>query len=68
MIRIEFPGAPNSRDESLQEISWDDFFDKFDERGLAMVYEEQTSRGQKSNFSKLIKRETARAKAAGAGR
>lgn len=68
MIRIEFPGSPNSRDESLQEIDWDEFFDKFDESGLAMVYEDRTANGQKSNFSKLVKRETARARAAGAGR
>jgi hypothetical protein len=68
MIRIEFPGAPNSRDESLQEIEWEEFFEKFDERGLALVYEGRTASGQKSNFSKLIKRETPRARAAGAGR
>lgn len=68
MIRIEFPGAPRSRDESLQQIEWDEFFDKFDESGLALVYEDQTASGRKSNFSKLIKRETPRARAAGAGR
>jgi hypothetical protein len=26
IIRIEFPDAPNARDENLVEISWDEFF------------------------------------------
>lgn len=66
MIRIEFPGAPKSRDQKLQEITWDEFFDQFDDQGLALVYEDRTSRGAKSNFNKLVKRENARAAAAGA--
>src|SRR5947209_3759461 len=32
MIRIDFPGY--SGENSLQEISWDEWFDKFQERGL----------------------------------
>ena len=57
MLRLEFPGRPNAKDDKLTEISWEEFFDKFDERGLALVYQEQTARGQKSNFNKLISRE-----------
>jgi ferritin-like metal-binding protein YciE len=57
MLRIEFPGKPNAKDAKLQAISWDDFFEKFDERGLALVYQDTTSRGQKSNFNKLVSRE-----------
>jgi ABC-type thiamine transport system substrate-binding protein len=65
IIRLEFPGAPGARDEKLEEISWDDWFRKFDESGLAFLYEETTAKGEKSNFNKLIKRETAKkAKAA----
>jgi hypothetical protein len=64
MIRLEFPGAPGARDANLQEISWDDWFKKFDESGLALLYEETTADGQKSNFNKLVKRETGKAKAA----
>lgn len=58
MIRIEFPDAPNSRDQKLQEISWDDFFQKFDDHGLALVYQNKLARGGQSNFYKLVKRET----------
>ncbi len=60
IIRIDFPGY--SGEGSLEEISWDEFFEKFDEADLAFVYEEKTSKGQKSNFNKLVKRETAAAK------
>jgi ferritin-like metal-binding protein YciE len=57
MLRLEFPGKPNAKDAKLQPISWDDFFEKFDERGLALVYQAKTARGQKSNFNKLVSRE-----------
>ncbi len=60
IIRIDFPGY--SGGESLEEISWDEFFEKFDDADLAFVYEEKTSKGEKSNFNKLVKRETAAAK------
>jgi hypothetical protein len=62
ILRIEFPNAPHARDENLVEISWDEFFDKFDEAGLALLYEDETASGQPSNFNKLIGRETAEAR------
>lgn len=63
IIRIDFPGF--SGENQLQEISWDDWFRKFDEANLALVYEEETADGQKSNFNKLVGRETAAARAKG---
>ncbi len=57
MLRIDFPGY--SGEESLQHIGWDDWFDKFDERKLALLYQEQTAGGAQSNFNKIISRETA---------
>src|SRR5581483_5572843 len=59
ILRIDFPGYSGA--DSLEEISWDEFFEKFDESGLALLYQETTSGGQKSNFNKLISRETAHA-------
>jgi hypothetical protein len=56
MIRLDFPGYSG---EKLQEISWDEFFEKFDEGNLALLYQEETASGQKSNFNKLVSRETA---------
>jgi ferritin-like metal-binding protein YciE len=57
MLRLDFPGY--SGEQSLQPISWDDWFEKFDERGLALIVQDKTSGGQKSNFNKLISREGA---------
>ena len=55
MIRIDFPGY--SGGDSLQEITWDEFFEKFDDNNLALLHQEKTAAGQKSNFNKLVKRE-----------
>jgi hypothetical protein len=62
IIRIEFPDAPNAKDDNLEEITWDEFFEKFDESNLALLYQEETARGQRSNFNKLVGRETAEAR------
>jgi hypothetical protein len=66
ILRIDFPGY--SGEGSLEPISWEDFFKKFDERGLALVYQEETARGQKSNFNKLVSAETVEQGAGGGGR
>jgi hypothetical protein len=57
MIRLDFPGY--SGEESLEHISWDEWFEKFDERGLALLHQETTAGGERSNFNKLVSRETA---------
>jgi hypothetical protein len=62
IIRIEFPDAPNSKHDALEEISWEEFFEKFDESELALLYQEETAGGEKSNFNKLVGRETAEAR------
>ncbi|MCE5186501.1 MAG: hypothetical protein LLF76_10290 [Planctomycetaceae bacterium] len=55
IIRIDFPGY--SGEESLEPISWEEFFDEFEDSKLAFVFQEETESGQKSNFNKLVKRE-----------
>jgi len=65
MIRVEFPGRPQSEHENLKEISWDDWFEAFDENGLALVYEEETSDGRPSRFNKIVARETVEARLRG---
>jgi ferritin-like metal-binding protein YciE len=57
MIRLDFPGY--SGGESLEEISWDDWFEKFDASNLALLVQESTAGGAQSNFNKLVKRTTA---------
>ena len=51
VIRIHFPLY--SSDERLERISWDAFFEQFDERKLCFVYQERTSTGRLSHFSRL---------------
>jgi hypothetical protein len=62
IIRLEFPDAPNAKDDNLEEITWEEFFEKFDESNLALLYQEETASGQRSNFNKLVGRETAEAR------
>lgn len=54
ILRLEFPGKPNAKDSALEEISWDEFFEKFDAMGLEMVYQDKTADGEQSNFNKLV--------------
>jgi hypothetical protein len=54
IIRLDFPGY--SGEDSLVEISWDEFFEKFEEKELALVYQEHTADGKVSNFNKLVNR------------
>jgi hypothetical protein len=53
VLRINFPGY--SGEESLEEISWEEFYDKFDEKKLAFLYQEETGGGQ-SRFCKFVSR------------
>jgi hypothetical protein len=57
IIRLDFPGYTG--EGKLEPIGWEEFFKNFDDRGLALVYQEKTSRGQKSNFNKLVDRRSA---------
>ena len=55
MIRLDFPGF--SGEHSLQSISWDQWFDEFDTRNLALLVQDRIGSGELSNFNKLVKRE-----------
>jgi hypothetical protein len=52
LLRIDFP--EREADARLEAIEWDDFFAKFDESGLAFLYQEQTADGSLSRFCKFI--------------
>lgn len=54
ILRFEFPKAKNHNDSALKEISWEDFFEKFDENNLELIYQEKTADGDVSNFNKLV--------------
>ncbi len=54
ILRIDFPGF--SGEDRLEEISWEEWFEAFEENGLAFLYQEETSEGEQSRFSKLVSR------------
>ncbi len=56
IIRLDFPGY--SGEGKLEPISWDEWFEKFDANNLALLYQEETAQGVKSNFNKIVKRST----------
>ncbi|HYO68487.1 MAG TPA: hypothetical protein VEU33_20635 [Archangium sp.] len=55
ILRIDFPGYGGRG--TLEPISWDEFFEKFEENKLALVYSAH-AHGHRSNFNKFIARET----------
>jgi ferritin-like metal-binding protein YciE len=56
MLRLDFPGYSGA--ESLEHISWDQWFQTFDKRKLALLVQEETASGEQSNFNKLVDRST----------
>jgi hypothetical protein len=55
LLRIDFPDD-DDEEEELEEITWDEFFEKFDEKRLAFVYQEKTAGGKPSRFNKFVGR------------
>ena len=53
ILRIDF-GEP---EEGLEEISWENFFDVFDERKLAFLYQDKAAEGKLSRFNKFVARD-----------
>jgi hypothetical protein len=55
LLRIDFPGY--SGEGRLEHISWDEFFRKFDESGLAFLYQDKLKGGETSRFFKFVRRD-----------
>ena len=55
IIRLDFPGYSGGGD--LKEISWDEWFEKFEEGKLGLIIQEKTADGKESHFNKLVKRD-----------
>lgn len=53
VLRIDFEGY--SGEDSLEEISWNEFFAKFDESNLEFLYQEKTREGEPSRFFKFVR-------------
>jgi hypothetical protein len=52
ILRIDF----GPKEEGLDEIDWDEFFQKFDDSDLAFLYQDRTQDGKVSRFHKFIRR------------
>ena len=61
VLRIDYPGFAG--EGTLERITWEEFFETFEESNLAFLYQEQTKDGEESRFSKLISRDSANEKA-----
>ena len=53
VLRIKF-----SEDEDLEEIDWDEFFQKFDQERLAFLYQDETLDGGQRRFFKFVDRQS----------
>jgi len=50
VLRFDFQGGPDRGGSELKRVSWDDWWQVFEDRDLAFVYQEKTSDGNESNF------------------
>lgn len=51
--------------KTLQHISWEEFFTKFDESDLVFLYQEKTRDGRTSRFRKFVGRRSAQDRESG---
>lgn len=56
ILRIDFPGLGG--EDSLEPISWEEFFARFEESQLAFLHQDRTKTGRPSRFNKLVARDT----------
>ena len=54
VLRIDFPEGGG--EEPLEHISWDEWFQAFDEESLCFLYQEEKASGGESTFFKLMER------------
>ena len=50
VLRLDFPGYGGNE---LGELTWDEWFETFDDRNLVFIYQEHKTNGSQSNFFRL---------------
>ena len=60
IIRIDYEGYTG--EDTLERITWDEWFNSFEKNKLAFLYQDQVKGGGKSRFSKLIDRDSKEAR------
>lgn len=63
ILLIDYPGYSGT--QTLEAITWDEFFQGFEENKLAFLYQDETKAGEESRFSKLVNREEKKSRSAG---
>lgn len=61
VLRIDF----GPKEEHFEEISWDEFFEVFDQSHVSFLHQDQTKDGKESRFNRFIERSPEEDKAAG---
>src|SRR5918992_4721712 len=64
ILRFDF----GEDDEKLEETSWDEFFQVFDDNKLAFLHQDEIGSGQSSRFFKFVSRDAEPGSRRGAGR
>jgi len=57
VLLIDYPGYSGT--QTLEAISWDEFFQGFEENNLAFLYHDERKAGGEGRFSKLVNRDFA---------
>jgi hypothetical protein len=57
ILRLNFDEPGGNDDDRLKEVSWEEFFQVFDDSDLVFLYSEQTAEGQMSRFFKFVREE-----------
>jgi hypothetical protein len=65
VLVIDYPGYSGT--QTLETLTWDEFFQGFEENKLAFLYQDESKAGDQSRFSKLINRDSAEEKSLAAG-
>jgi glutathione synthase/RimK-type ligase-like ATP-grasp enzyme len=52
ILRIDF-----RHNDRLEDVDWNTFFETFDDRKLAFLYQDETADGSESRFFKFVKRD-----------
>jgi hypothetical protein len=47
-----------NKEEDLEAVSWDEFFEAFERNNLAFLYQDRTATGRASRFYKFVSRDT----------
>lgn len=67
VLRFDF----GEKEENFEETTWDEFFEVFDQSGLAFLFQDKTKDGKVSRFSRFVRQDNAsgakRSREAGGG-